>query len=143
MMADGRVSWPGGDGFDLKQHFGRSQAGGPDQGLRGRVGAPAALHGLRDRRELVEVVVHDIRPEMDDMAEVTGDVAAWLDSVRVETQSAQSTGSTIDALGRWDDNRNGRITCAEAHRHGIAPVTRGHPAYRYIRDGDRDGVVCE
>ena len=47
------------------------------------------------------------------------------------------------ALARWDDNGNGRITCAEARRHGIAPVPRGHPAYRYMRDGDGDGVVCE
>ena len=51
--------------------------------------------------------------------------------------------TAIDALGRWDDNRNGRITCAEARRHGIAPVRRGHPAYPYMRDGDGDGVVCE
>ena len=27
-----------------------------------------------------------------------------------------------DALARYDDNRNGAITCAEARRHGIAPV---------------------
>ena len=47
------------------------------------------------------------------------------------------------ALARWDDNGNGRITCAEARRHGIAPVPRGHPAYRYMRDGDGDGGVCE
>ena len=40
-----------------------------------------------------------------------------------------------------DDNGNGRITCAEARRHGIAPVPRSHPAYRYMRDGD--GEVCE
>lgn len=43
----------------------------------------------------------------------------------------------------WDDNANGRISCAEARAHGIAPVRRGHPAYRYMRDGDGDGVVCE
>ena len=48
-----------------------------------------------------------------------------------------------DALARYDDNGNGRITCAEARRHGIAPVPRSHPAYRYMRDGDGDGVVCE
>ena len=48
-----------------------------------------------------------------------------------------------DALARWDDNRNGRISCAEARRHGIAPVPRGHPAYGHMRDGDNDGVVCE
>ena len=44
---------------------------------------------------------------------------------------------------RWDDNGNGRITCAEARLHGIAPVRRGHPAYPHMRDGDNDGVVCE
>ena len=48
-----------------------------------------------------------------------------------------------DALARYDDNGNGRITCKEARRHGIAPVGRDHPAYRYMRDGDGDGVVCE
>ena len=48
-----------------------------------------------------------------------------------------------DVLARYDDNGNGRITCKEARRHGIAPVHRTHPAYRYMRDGDGDGVVCE
>lgn len=48
-----------------------------------------------------------------------------------------------DALALYDDDGNGRITCAEARRHGIAPVPRSHPAYRYMRDGDGDGVVCE
>ena len=65
------------------------------------------------------------------------------------TASASTGGATRapadrdDALARYDDNRNGRITCKEARRHGIAPVPRTHPAYRYMRDGDRDGVVCE
>ena len=49
----------------------------------------------------------------------------------------------VDALALWDDNGNGRITCAEARAHGIAPVHRGHPAYQYMRDADDDGVVCE
>ena len=48
-----------------------------------------------------------------------------------------------EALERWDDNQNGQITCAEARRHGIAPVPKEHPAYRFMRDGDGDGVVCE
>ena len=48
-----------------------------------------------------------------------------------------------DALARYDDNGNGRITCKEARRHGIAPVRRDHPAYRFMRDGDGDGIVCE
>ncbi len=47
------------------------------------------------------------------------------------------------ALGLYDDNGNGRITCAEARNHGIAPVRRGHPAYPYMNDADGDGVVCE
>ncbi len=43
----------------------------------------------------------------------------------------------------WDDNGNGRVSCAEARDHRIAPVQRGHPAYAYMTDGDGDGVVCE
>ena len=49
----------------------------------------------------------------------------------------------LGALAMYDDNGNGRITCAEARAHGIAPVHRGHPAYEYMRDADGDGVVCE
>ena len=52
-------------------------------------------------------------------------------------------GQTSDALRLYDDNGNGRITCAEARSHGIAPIHRGHPAYPYMNDGDNDGVVCE
>ncbi len=48
-----------------------------------------------------------------------------------------------DPLALYDDNNNGRITCAEARKHGIAPVKSDHPAYRYMNDRDRDGVVCE
>ena len=59
------------------------------------------------------------------------------------TRTTVTTGAGSDALALYDDNGNGRITCAEARRHGIAPVPRSHPAYRYMRDGDGDGVVCE
>ena len=48
-----------------------------------------------------------------------------------------------NALAMYDDNGDGRITCAEARNHGIAPVHRGHPAYQYMDDRDNDGVVCE
>ena len=51
--------------------------------------------------------------------------------------------SNTDPLSMYDDNGNGRITCAEARSHGIAPVRRDHPAYQYMRDGDGDGIVCE
>ena len=50
-------------------------------------------------------------------------------------------GPDVDALAMYDDN--GRITCAEARTHGIAPFRRGHPAYECMRDADGDGVVCE
>ena len=46
-------------------------------------------------------------------------------------------------LDLWDDNGNGQITCAEARRHGIAPVPRNHPAYVFMQDCDGDGWVCE
>ncbi len=59
-----------------------------------------------------------------------------------ETPDAKPLES-IDALRLWDDNRNGRITCTEARRHGIAPVPFTHPAYPFMRDVDSDGVVCE
>ena len=51
--------------------------------------------------------------------------------------------SNADPLSMYDDNGNGRITCAEARAHGITPVPREHPAYQYMRDGDGDGIVCE
>ena len=56
---------------------------------------------------------------------------------------SEEGGETDDALEMYDDNGNGRISCAEARSHGIAPVRRGHPAYRYMNDADNDGVVCE
>ena len=54
-----------------------------------------------------------------------------------------ASGDIADALRLYDDNRNGRITCKEARRHGIAPVPYSHPAYRFMRDADGDGTVCE
>ena len=56
---------------------------------------------------------------------------------------ASTPAGAIDALAMYDDNRNGRISCAEARAHDIAPVRRGHPAYEYMNDRDGDGVVCE
>ena len=51
--------------------------------------------------------------------------------------------SDTGALARYDDNGNRRISCKEARRHGIAPVSREHPAYPYMQDRDGDGIVCE
>lgn len=73
---------------------------------------------------------------------VVADCTAPSPAVTETPPRAPWVGQT-DPLARWDDNGNGRITCAEARRHGIAPVPRHHPAYRHMRDGDGDGVVCE
>ena len=65
-------------------------------------------------------------------------------SAQAATPTPTPDGSgIIDALQMYDDNGNGRITCAEARNHGIAPVRRGHPAYPHMDDRDGDGVVCE
>ena len=55
----------------------------------------------------------------------------------------QHSDGTDDALNRYDAYREGRITCKEARPYGIAPVHRLHPTYRYMRNGNGDGVVCE
>ncbi len=49
-------------------------------------------------------------------------------------------------LARCDANGNGRVTCAEARASSCGapiPVTRDHPLYQFMRDGDGDGQVCE
>ena len=53
------------------------------------------------------------------------------------------SGDAETVLERYDANRDGRITCREARRHRITPVGRSHPAYQYMDDRDKDGVVCE
>ncbi|MCY4306169.1 MAG: peptidoglycan-binding protein [Aestuariivita sp.] len=60
-----------------------------------------------------------------------------------ETASLNLSPDVSDVLQRYDDNQNGRITCKEARRHGIAPVPKSHPAYQYMNDSDHDGVICE
>ena len=64
-------------------------------------------------------------------------------STNPSTTATPTPAPDVDALALYDDNGNGRITCAEARAHGIAPVHRGHPAYEYMRDADGDGMVCE
>ena len=64
-------------------------------------------------------------------------------STTLTAPATPTPGAGMDALALWDDNGNGRITCAEARVHGIAPVRRGHPAYQFMNDADGDGIVCE
>jgi hypothetical protein len=64
-------------------------------------------------------------------------------SNHVSTTTKVESDQTSGALALYDNNGNGRITCAEARAHRIAPVTEGHPAYKYMNDRDGDGTVCE
>ena len=104
----------------------------------GRVVAVKRKYGLtvdaREARALEGVLSGCASTEM---------VVAEGQAQAAEARPSTATPSTGDALSRWDTNGNGRITCKEARQHGIAPVGRGHPAYRFMRDGDGDGVVCE
>ncbi|HCV03506.1 excalibur calcium-binding domain-containing protein (plasmid) [Alteromonas macleodii] len=79
--------------------------------------------------ESFEMIMFEGRP-------VQGDLNA-ISNVQVPNISLKS------ALTLYDDNGNGKITCKEARAHGIAPVTQDHPAYQYMYDPDKDGVVCE
>ena len=62
---------------------------------------------------------------------------------RIEQPAPTIPAPDAGALALYDNNGNGRITCAEARAHGIAPVSRDHAAYQYMRDADGDGPVCE
>ena len=67
-------------------------------------------------------------------------------SVDLSTEETNDTEEELPAdhpLVPYDDNGNGRISCAEARNHGIAPVYSTHPAYPYMTDADGDGVVRE
>ena len=59
-------------------------------------------------------------------------------------EQAETPFTPGNVLELVDANGNGRITCAEAKAAGLSlPVTSDHPAYKYMRDGDGDGKVCE
>lgn len=79
--------------------------------------------------ESFEMIMFEGRPEQSDLNAIS--------NVQEPNISQKS------ALTLYDDNGNGKITCKEARAHGIAPVTQDHPAYQYMYDPDKDGVVCE
>lgn len=78
-----------------------------------------------------------------------------------QEEAARADGRGIwagDFVAPWDWRRGERLAdsmlwlCTtttataglrEARGHGIAPVGRDHPAYRYMDDRDGDDVVCE
>ena len=83
------------------------------------------------------------------MKQVVPTILPWWRHPHAKQTSAATATPTltpspiVNALALYDDNGNGRLTCAEARAHGIAPVRRGHPAYEYMSDRDGDGKVCE
>ena len=76
-------------------------------------------------------------PEVEPAAAAEGAPAA---SAEAEQESdSQAEG---DALSLYDSNGNGRITCAEAREHGIAPMHSDHPSLSvYARLGRGRGGV--
>ena len=68
---------------------------------------------------------------------------AYLVRKAADDRRLRRAANPVPALQRYDDNRNGRISCREARRHGIAPAPSEHAAYPYMRDLDKDGVACE
>ena len=103
-------------------------------------------HALAYRRYSLEYVEQEEAARAAGRGIWAGEFVApwdWRAGKRLPATSEDSPSDDLNALALYDDNGNGRITCKEARRHGIAPVRKGHPAYRYMRDGDGDGVVCE
>ena len=79
------------------------------------------------------------RPEADVLDQVLAGCASTelITFARGEVPATATPSVRVpEAITVWDDNRNGRVSCAEARAHGIAPVTRDHPAYPFMRDGD-------
>ena len=109
----------------------------------GRVVAVKRKYGLTvDQREADALEVILSKCETTDMI-VGRCITTESFSVSPPSGTASNPAKSSDALARWDDNGNGRITCKEAKRHGIAPVHKEHPAYIFMNDRDNDGVVCE
>ena len=102
----------------------------------------AGARGDEDSRKARDLVKDKMTPEQ--IAEAQRLASVWKPGMVIDAPALMSElPSDGDALQQWDDDGNGRITCAEARRHGLAPVHRGHPAYSYMRDPDNDGIVCK
>ena len=102
----------------------------------------AGARGNEKARKDRDIVKDKMTPEQ--IAEAQRLASVWKPGMVIDAPAQMSElPSDGDALQQWDDDGNGRITCAEARRHGLAPVHRGHPAYSYMRDPDNDGIVCK
>ena len=102
----------------------------------------AGARGDEKAREARDIVKDKMTPEQ--IAEAQRLASVWKPGMVIDAPAQMSEPPLdSDALQQWDDDGNGRITCAEARRHGLTPVHRGHPAYSYMRDPDNDGIVCK
>ena len=97
-------------------------------------------HALAYRRYSLRYVTQEKRAREEEAGMWAGELIAPWHWRRGERLGRESAGS---ALRDYDDNLDGKIGCSEARRHEIAPVYRGEAAYRFMRDGDGNGVVCE
>jgi hypothetical protein len=92
---------------------------------------------------LKENVIHD---EFDN---VNPDVVNQeIDKANTNTKAEASTSTTSDKvvndISRIDTNHNGKVSIAEAKAAGFKmPITTEHWLYKYMTDGDNDGMVGE
>ena len=102
-----------------------------------------ALEAVMSECSSFEMVVAEPETEQATPTPTTGPDSTPTPAATPEATPTVTATPQIDALAMYDDDGDGRISCAEARAHGIAPVHSDHPAYPYMNDADGDGVVCE
>ena len=73
-------------------------------------------------------------------------VLSAFESAAATPQTPEERPTAEEWLDRCDANDNGRVTCAEARAEAcgaLIPVTKDHPLYQFMRDGDGQDRVCE
>ena len=78
--------------------------------------------------------------------EAQAEVYRCVDEQDPQTQEEKASITPKEWLERCDVNGNERVTCVEARATACGapiPMTRDHPLYQFMRDGDGDGRVCE
>ena len=80
-------------------------------------------------------------PSLDSSAGLMNDLPARIDPEETAIGNPLGDPAGIGCGHLFHEAAGVRDVGAEARAHGIAPVTRDHPAYPFMRDGDGDGVV--
>jgi hypothetical protein len=106
-----------------------------------------SLQGVMERCDSFDMIFYDdnsTSPSGNSVVEnAKNKINTFIVTGRSKTEKVVSDIKEKYALAMYDDNENGRITCAEARAHDIAPVQSDHPAYPFMYDADGDGTVCE